>query len=164
MQSEHCFQLSLDYRCKDLYLGNRKVYISRFPKLETLAWKDAASYCKTHWNGTGQLIRLRSPQEHLKLHELLGATTYWIGATDSHQENQWQWIDGCSVEPSILQWGNGQPNNFISNQHCLSYSLAYELNDAICTEKFTFACELPPTGMVCGKCDKIEYTHFRIPS
>ena len=143
----------MTYYCGNHFLNNRIVYTPRYPHIEKLSWNASAQFCRNLWNGTGQMIRLRYPNEHRKIHDILGggALSYWIGASDINREEQWSWMDGCPVKPSIVKWAPGQPDNVYGQQHCLTYSKKYQLDDDTCSRSRLVVCELSPIKTHCGK-------------
>ena len=72
---------------------------------------------------------------------------YWIGLSDSSNENEWRWTDETGLT-GFENWRRGQPNNFW-NQDCVAmlkgtYHLIHynaEWNDEDCSLTLGYICE-----------------------
>ncbi|XP_029446958.1 LOW QUALITY PROTEIN: collectin-12 [Rhinatrema bivittatum] len=86
------------------------------------------------------IINSKEEQQFLKKHTSKGSS-FWIGLTDSEEENVWKWLDGTL--PTFTNWKTGQPDNW--GQHegedCAGLIYAGLWNDFHCEDLNNFICE-----------------------
>ncbi len=90
-------------------------------------WNEAEAYCESLG---GHLATITSDEEQAKLEELLIIGTknaYWLGASDSNYDGNWQWI--TNEEFSYHNWANQQPDRYLKSENSLMiYREANPLN------------------------------------
>lgn len=92
----------------------------------------------------------------------LGLELVWLGATDQTKEGDWLdvsdqliWEGGAGGEamPGRYEaWGNGQPDNYQSAQHCATLAPFSEWDDGACAMQLPYFCEevTPKAAKGCG--------------
>lgn len=73
-----------------------------------------------------------------------GGLGFWIGATDAHEEGNWQWIDPpSSMTRDQVTWMPTEPSNATREDCALLWMLAdYKVGDYYCTSKMHPICEI----------------------
>ena len=73
----------------------------------------------------------------------------WIGGTDKEKEGCWVWSDGSPLV--WTEWYPGQPDNYDSDEHCMSISDSdAKMNDLKCDE----VTDPKSDGWICKKLGK----------
>ena len=50
---------------------------------------------------------------------ILSDTSYWIGLSDTENENSWRWVNGQGAATNDVKlWAPGEPNNLGGNEDC----------------------------------------------
>ncbi|XP_044027842.1 immune-related, lectin-like receptor 4 isoform X2 [Siniperca chuatsi] len=81
----------------------------------TSAWEKSRDECRQQG---GDLVKIDSRDEQefldLKLREKMNQDEdkFWIGLTDSKQENTWLWADGSPLNTSLSFWSGNEPDNW----------------------------------------------------
>lgn len=71
-------------------------------------WEDANKSC-IEWGG--RLATIHSEIEQKSIEKLISfEKSYWIGFTDSVEEDTWVWVDGRAE--SYSNWKTFEPNNW----------------------------------------------------
>ncbi|XP_071504222.1 C-type mannose receptor 2-like [Diadema antillarum] len=73
---------------------------------------------------------------------------YWIGLNDKHHEGQWFFTDMRRLRPELnTLWSSGEPNNK-GDEDCVvwPYGSDEKWNDAECSQKHSFICEIEHFG------------------
>ena len=65
---------------------------------------------------------------------------FWIGGHDIVDEGVWIWNSTGEEINMDRFWRNGQPDNYIFDEHCLQMT-GIGLNDQSCANIFPFVCE-----------------------
>lgn len=140
--------LSSDMACiKNSYLNDRFPYdgteytVSRY----TMTWSAARTYCQ---NQGGDLIvnGLQDWDQRVRILNYLrlsSGSDYWIGATDSGHEGNWQWIK-TPKQGNNFYWASKQPDNAHGNENCAMMSASkwdWKTNDDNCGDSFFAICE-----------------------
>ncbi|EMP31147.1 Collectin-12, partial [Chelonia mydas] len=88
------------------------------------------------------IINNKEEQQWIK-RQIAGKGNFWIGLTDSEQENEWRWLDGTL--PEYTNWKSGQPDNWSTGQgpgeDCAGLISAGLWNDFQCEDVNSFICE-----------------------
>lgn len=122
--------------------GTDKCYL--FTKgTDSLSWDDAERSCKLQ---QGHLVDIDSIKERdFILKEITSrphTSMWWVGLTNRPRKDakDYKWTDGKSLDPKILQWKKGQPDNGGYGEHCGEF-WNRELNDDNCDNKRHYICE-----------------------
>ena len=70
---------------------------------------------------------------------IVGASTYWIGGSDSQKDSTWTWVD--SAPWSYTNWGDGEPGGG-ATENCAAAS-GGRWQDEDCATRLGFLCMLP---------------------
>ncbi|KAK6176742.1 hypothetical protein SNE40_014983 [Patella caerulea] len=110
------------------------------------SWQEAQKVCE---DDGGYLFLVNSDKKYeiVKLKALAdggsgSVTYYYVGATDEHKEDVWNWLDGSPVNRSYFI--PGRPDNYQKIQHCLSFMTGNDvgLDDRSCLSPHSFFCEI----------------------
>ena len=71
---------------------------------------------------------------------LVVGSGFWLGGSDVEVEGDWRWVDGSNWDFQAWDMGQGQPNNYNGNQHCLTYKVGLGNHDDPCTRTKPFLC------------------------
>ena len=81
---------------------------------QSLSWYDARTRCKEDGENY-DLVVIDDDKENdflkIKIRSLAIGNDYWIGMKESHDGDDFVWVDGSVV--SFNDWRNGQPNDVI---------------------------------------------------
>ncbi|KAL3836018.1 hypothetical protein ACJMK2_021471 [Sinanodonta woodiana] len=113
------------------------------------SWSDARSECHQY---DGELLKIETEEEMAwvrsqarQIEDMAPGNYEWwtslnnIGQTDS---TVWFWTDGEALKPGVLQWGQGEPNNYLQQEHCAEIWLGF-FNDKNCDHLLYYICERP---------------------
>ena len=139
---------------------------------EPLSWNDAMASCVARGS------TLAEPRSYCRLQAIRRATAaqlglqsgsipeLWMGATDAASEGAWRWpSDGTQFwagnafgnavgEGTSVLWSRDQPDNWVDpakgilGEDCLESGYGTFLNDADCTKRSNFTCELAVSSLV----------------
>ncbi|KAM4704665.1 collectin-12 isoform 1-T1 [Rhinophrynus dorsalis] len=88
------------------------------------------------------VIENKEEQQFLKK-QTSGKGNFWIGLTDSDEENVWKWLDGTT--PNYTNWKTGQPDNWSHQlgpgEDCAGLIYSGLWNDFHCQDNNHFICE-----------------------
>ncbi|CAK6965862.1 C-type lectin domain family 4 member E-like [Scomber scombrus] len=123
--------------------------------LKTL--KDENEALKKNLTG-GDLVKIDSEEEQKFLEEKVKnkmriyEDMFWIGLTDSEEEDKWIWVDGSLLNKSLSFWFEGEPNNVITEdpegEHCVRMGKKGGAKDLKCW--FDKSCNIPQRS-ICEK-------------
>jgi len=107
-------------------------------------WREARTFCKKAQNNS-DLVTFSGLEEAILVKSLIKERSryeevIWVGASDIKREGDWKWVGGASVDNSL--WNSGEPNNQ-GGEHCAMINKSRKMNDAPCSKKFLFVCEMP---------------------
>ncbi|XP_026203102.2 CD209 antigen-like protein 2 [Anabas testudineus] len=77
-------------------------------------WNQSRDYCRSKG---GDLVKIDSREEQSflvrRLREKMNDDydTFWIGLTDSQEEDKWLWVDDSPLNTSFLFWNDTEPSN-----------------------------------------------------
>ena len=119
-----------------------------------VSWDTARATCMTF---RMDLVVLRTDAENdalnAELESIAPGWTWWIGATDRDDEDEWFWVDGgqftdcsgigaCDCTAGDCNWASNEPNDRMG-EDCGSIRPDGDWNDVDCAERLSFVCELP---------------------
>ena len=112
------FLLFLNSACQPGWLGGGTSCYKFFTSSKT--WENAKEECQKWHAG---LVKVESPEESefIKTNVLptSGKDIYWIGLSDSANEDDWMWTDETQLHSQgYTNWGSGQLDN-VNNQDCV---------------------------------------------
>uniref|UniRef100_A0A3Q3N6R6 C-type lectin domain-containing protein n=1 Tax=Labrus bergylta TaxID=56723 RepID=A0A3Q3N6R6_9LABR len=108
---------------------------------KAMNWTDAREYCRNHHTDLAMML---TEPEARDLGIVKGPHQVWIGM----YREPWRWSDNRNS--SFKNWRDGQPNNYLAVQYCVSLYLDYTWVDDDCSTRLPFWCQLG---------DKINYFH-----
>uniref|UniRef100_A0A3Q3FAL6 C-type lectin domain-containing protein n=1 Tax=Labrus bergylta TaxID=56723 RepID=A0A3Q3FAL6_9LABR len=101
-------------------------------------WADAQQYCREKYTDLAT-IESMADNNRLKGTEhsqaWIGPHRVWIGM----YREPWRWSDNRNS--SFKNWRDGEPNNYLAVQHCVSLNLDYTWGDDDCTKMHSFWCQ-----------------------
>ncbi|XP_060939324.1 C-type lectin domain family 4 member M-like [Limanda limanda] len=137
------------------FLHHRCYYFPFYELPRRRWWKDARQFCQ---NLGGDLAVIDTREKTVSITKLIKShhdpersiyqKGFWIGLSDSDEENIWRWPDGRILIESY--WNDDEPNNRY-NQDCgATYPRdnpfkAWE--DNYCNDNMKWICEMDPHGM-----------------
>ena len=138
--------------CDDVFTnisGSQVMFVN-----QRMTFEEAETNCK----GKGAtLVEMWTLEEWKEISEWFGEqrvhrrTAVWIGLTDIMKEGTFLWISGRNFSSQIgnISWEDGQPNNFIGNQHCAGlYGKVPKMFDMSCSSKYHSVCQKREAGPV----------------
>ncbi len=134
---------------KDYYTYNGHIY-QLIDK--GLTWNEAKDYCEIRG---GHLVTITSSEEQQFIESILqdtGKNSYWLGATDEETEGLWQWITGEEWDYVYWDVGEGQPDNYNSDEHYLQIQSNYRWNDAANDNRYeslSYHSRIDNMGFIC---------------
>uniref|UniRef100_A0AAQ6IRY1 C-type lectin domain-containing protein n=1 Tax=Anabas testudineus TaxID=64144 RepID=A0AAQ6IRY1_ANATE len=69
-------------------------------------WDQSRDDCR---RGGGDLVKIDSREEQV---ENTAADKFWIGLTDSKEEDKWLWVDDSPLNTSLTFWSGKDPDNW----------------------------------------------------
>lgn len=68
----------------------------------------------------------------------------FVGAKYFHEEGEWRWLDGRTMDSS--NWSPGEPNNNGGKEHCVDMWMKKHpmMNDRSCSSQRRFVCQYQP--------------------
>ncbi|XP_028831532.1 collectin-12 [Denticeps clupeoides] len=110
---------------------------------ERLSFEETKEYCS---NRTSSMLIINDSAEQQWIRKLIAGRGYfWLGLTDSEEENVWKWVDGTL--PAFTKWKPGQPDNWShgheEGEDCAGLIHEASWNDFFCTDRIGFICERP---------------------
>ncbi|KAJ1191067.1 hypothetical protein NDU88_000384 [Pleurodeles waltl] len=110
----------------------------------TEIYDDAKQSCEA-MSATLVIIKSNEEQQFLKKQIHGKGESYWIGLTDSEEENVWKWSDGTI--PTFTNWKSGQPDNWgaghTPGEDCAGLHIGGLWNDFTCDDGLKYICEKP---------------------
>ena len=115
-----------------------------------LSWEKAKEECDKCHAG---LVKVNSGEENDFIKTLLlpsdKDSNYWIGLSDSGEENVWMWTDGTQLDSGgYKNWGPNQPDNNKNNEDCVVIRIRKsdpdhygKWHDQPCFRKRNYICE-----------------------
>ncbi|NXH66963.1 CL17A protein, partial [Hydrobates tethys] len=101
-------------------------------------WLDAKDSC-ADFNAHLAIVDTEQENKFLANH-IMEDRVFWLGLTDTHQEGNWQWVDGRSL--SLSFWNSGEPNNVGHHgEDCATIYSNGRWNDVGCSNVNTWICE-----------------------
>ncbi|KAL5010617.1 hypothetical protein ScPMuIL_012922 [Solemya velum] len=105
---------------------------------------DARSVCQAR---QGDLLKVDDTNElNWLLSELRklensydGEHEWWTGLNNIENEREWKWTDGSLLQPNVITWGQGEPNN-IGDERCAEI-WDFHFNDKSCATPLNYICE-----------------------
>ncbi|XP_045544740.1 ladderlectin-like [Salmo salar] len=109
-----------------------------------MTWPQAENHCLSF---QANLASIKDCVENYNLQQLVLRNTgqhqpTWIGGFNSVQNKLWFWSDGSKFD--YQSWGQGEPNNYGGNEHCLQMNAGGDKtwNDLNCEVKLPMVCAL----------------------
>ncbi|KAM7384709.1 hypothetical protein PAMA_011862 [Pampus argenteus] len=97
-----------------------------FFSINKIPWEWSKNLCRRIG---GDLVKIDSEEEQMFLENELRSKMnededkFWIGLTDSKEENKWIWVDGSPLNTSLSFWSEGEPDNYegenINGEDCV---------------------------------------------
>ena len=111
--------LFLNSACQQGWIGNGKSCYKLFTSSKT--WENAKEECEKWLAG---LVKVESREENDFIKTKLLPTdkeeNYWIGLSDSDNENDWKWTDGTRLDlDGYKNWRGNEPDNHNGNEDCV---------------------------------------------
>ncbi|XP_073406968.1 collectin-12 [Dendrobates tinctorius] len=104
-------------------------------------FEDAKMSCEE--KGAKMVIIESKDEQQFIRREITGKGNFWIGLTDTEEENVWKWLDGTI--PTFTNWKSGQPDNWTPEmgpgEDCAGLINSGLWNDFFCQEDNYFICE-----------------------
>ena len=111
--------LFLNSACQQGWIGKGKSCYKLFTSSKT--WENAKKECEKWHAG---LVKVESREENDFIKTKLLPTdkeeNYWIGLSDSDNENDWKWTDGTRLDlDGYKNWRGNEPDNHNGNEDCV---------------------------------------------
>ncbi|XP_066435713.1 collectin-12 isoform X1 [Eleutherodactylus coqui] len=104
-------------------------------------YDDAKLFCEEK-GATLVIIESKEEQQFMRK-QINGKGNFWIGLTDTEEENVWKWLDGTI--PTFTNWKAGQPDNWTPEmgpgEDCAGLIYTGLWNDFHCQDFNNFICE-----------------------
>uniref|UniRef100_A0A3Q1H514 C-type lectin domain-containing protein n=1 Tax=Anabas testudineus TaxID=64144 RepID=A0A3Q1H514_ANATE len=73
------------------------------------SWNQSRDDCR---RGGGDLVKIDSREEQVENTMNDDYDVFWIGLTDSQEEDKWLWVDDSPLNTSFLFWKDSEPDNW----------------------------------------------------
>uniref|UniRef100_A0A9J7ZYV9 Collectin-12 n=2 Tax=Cyprinus carpio TaxID=7962 RepID=A0A9J7ZYV9_CYPCA len=108
---------------------------------ERLSFNETNERCS---NKSSTMLIINDEDEQLWIkRQISGKGYFWLGLTDTVEENIWRWVDGSL--PNYTNWKPGQPDNWRHGhevgEDCAGLIHEGSWNDFFCTEQIGLICE-----------------------
>ncbi|XP_062291372.1 secretory phospholipase A2 receptor-like [Scomber scombrus] len=127
-----------------------------------LSWEESRRLCQSRG---GDLVKIDSEEEQEFLEEKVKnkmtfyEDKFWIGLTDSKEENKWIWVDGSTLSTSLSFWFGHEPDDWNGTnpegEDCARMGEKQEAKVLNCW--FDKSCNIPHRSI----CEKPEQTGRR---
>ncbi|XP_062283204.1 macrophage mannose receptor 1-like [Scomber scombrus] len=108
--------------------------------------KEAQSYCRDKYTDLATIDDMEDVKTltgMMDLNKMVldedGQATVWIGLYDDEQLNSWRWSDR-HAEVEFKNWKKGQPDNYMSVEHCTMMLTTGKWNDERCDRTLRAVC------------------------
>ncbi|XP_062283485.1 macrophage mannose receptor 1-like [Scomber scombrus] len=108
--------------------------------------KEAQSYCRDKYTDLATIDDeedVKTLTDMMDLNKMVldedGQATVWIGLYDDKQLNSWRWSDR-DAEVEFTNWKEGEPNNYMSVEHCTEMYNTGKWNDERCDRTLRAVC------------------------
>ncbi|KAG7329976.1 hypothetical protein KOW79_006198 [Hemibagrus wyckioides] len=110
---------------------------------ERLNFDETKEECK---NKTSTMLTIHNEEEQAWIRrQIAGKGYFWLGLTDTVEENTWRWVDGSLL--SYTNWKPGQPDNWNhgheEGEDCAGLIHDAKWNDFFCTDRIGYICQRP---------------------
>lgn len=127
--------------CPPQWKGFREQCYHFSAPMESLNFDETKERCS---NLSSSMLIINDEEEQLWIkRQISGKGYFWLGLTDSAEENIWRWVDGSL--PNYTKWKPGQPDNWShgheAGEDCAGLIHEASWNDFFCTERIGFICE-----------------------
>ena len=109
-----CIESSAQISCDLSYNGTCYLFVTSYND-----WQAAEDYCVA-WGG--HLVSIHSEDEFDQIGTITRGYTFWIGMTDSREENVWEWSDDSDNSFNLFR--RDPPYDCYGNQDC-AYAYTY---------------------------------------
>uniref|UniRef100_A0A3Q3GW74 C-type lectin domain-containing protein n=1 Tax=Labrus bergylta TaxID=56723 RepID=A0A3Q3GW74_9LABR len=99
---------------------------------KAMNWTDAREYCRNHHTDLAMML---TEPEARDLGTVKGPHRVWIGM----YREPWRWSDNRNS--SFKNWRDGEPNNYLAVQHCVTMFLqtdCIKLGNSLCDVTYWF--------------------------
>ena len=113
------FLLFLNSACQQGWIGNGTSCYKFFTSSKT--WENAKKECEK-WHARLVKVDSREEDDFIKTEVLPidKKDNYWIGLSDSDNENDWKWTDGTQLDlDGYKNWIGYEPDNYNDNEDCV---------------------------------------------
>ncbi|XP_076854650.1 uncharacterized protein LOC143509664 [Brachyhypopomus gauderio] len=118
------------------YFNSSLYYVST----ERKTWSESRQFCRERG---ADLVIINSRGEQGFVQMLSNNIIVWIGLTDPHKNNTWEWVDGTALTTSLIlcfsYWLPGEPNR--DNDQCARSDKVKGWADYPCDSKSASICE-----------------------
>uniref|UniRef100_UPI00398F735C collectin-12 isoform X1 n=2 Tax=Pristiophorus japonicus TaxID=55135 RepID=UPI00398F735C len=108
--------------------------------VDLVEFEEGKNLCK---NMSSNMIIINNREEQQWVRKQMNGINYfWIGLSDTEQQNVWKWVDGTTAE--YTNWRPGQPDNWeheASTEDCAGLANSALWNDFFCTDLNGLICE-----------------------
>uniref|UniRef100_A0A3Q1H452 C-type lectin domain-containing protein n=1 Tax=Anabas testudineus TaxID=64144 RepID=A0A3Q1H452_ANATE len=118
------------------------------------SWNQSRDDCR---RGGGDLVKIDSREEQVENTAMNDDyDVFWIGLTDSQEEDKWLWVDDSPLNTSFLFWNDTQPDNWTllpEGEDCVVMGKKSGVDDLKCW--FDVFCK-DPYKSICEKSAETE--------
>ncbi|XP_078091225.1 C-type lectin domain family 10 member A-like isoform X2 [Mustelus asterias] len=103
-------------------------------------WSTSQKSCSSKMSN---LVVVDSSEEQAFLKQEIKLTRHWIGLNESHNADEWVWVDGTDYTSTQTFWAPGDPRDFGNYEACAGMKSDGKWSVYSCSQKLNFICERP---------------------